>query len=271
MPRTAAVLDDRRLGKQRVEALQVLRALHVEDYGWARHPAVTMWRGHTTALVTYGMVVVDEWVERGHADRTRDQITEFVHPRTPPSWTQLARSTRLLPPWWGREDLHRSHRSALLRKDPAHYGPLFPDTPDDLDYVWPEPPAAPTPLGEPVAWVVRGGRHPDAVVLHLGRGELRDLEASTRARPTKRQRQIERFLHAMSPGDVVVVPDADTLYVGRLTDGREVAPDRLRRGVRWGGQLARFSLERPASLQDPQDVFVLRDEPSVPVVAPPTA
>jgi hypothetical protein len=31
-----------------------------------------------------------------------------------------------------------SHRSSLLRKDPEHYGPLFPsDTPRDLYYVWP--------------------------------------------------------------------------------------------------------------------------------------
>ncbi len=42
-----------------------------------------------------------------------------------------------LPPWLGREDVHRSHRSALLRKDPGHYRPLFGDEPDDLPYVWP--------------------------------------------------------------------------------------------------------------------------------------
>ena len=29
-------------------------------------------------------------------------------------------------------------RSSLLRKDPEHYGPIFPpDTPPDLDYAWP--------------------------------------------------------------------------------------------------------------------------------------
>lgn len=42
-----------------------------------------------------------------------------------------------LPPWLGDEDFHRSHRSSLLRKDPEHYRPLFPDDPDDLPYVWP--------------------------------------------------------------------------------------------------------------------------------------
>ena len=43
----------------------------------------------------------------------------------------------LLPPWLGDEQFHRSHQSSLLRKDPAHYGPLFSGVPDDLEYVWP--------------------------------------------------------------------------------------------------------------------------------------
>ncbi|MCW2903762.1 MAG: hypothetical protein JWO67_6027 [Streptosporangiaceae bacterium] len=37
---TAQVLDPRRLGKQRVETLQVLRGLTVTGYGWRHHPAV---------------------------------------------------------------------------------------------------------------------------------------------------------------------------------------------------------------------------------------
>ena len=42
-----------------------------------------------------------------------------------------------LPPWLGDADLHRSHRSALVRKDPDFYRREFPDDPDDLPYVWP--------------------------------------------------------------------------------------------------------------------------------------
>jgi hypothetical protein len=42
---TARVLDQRRLGKQRVEALQVLRGLIRPGYGWRHHPAVKMWAG----------------------------------------------------------------------------------------------------------------------------------------------------------------------------------------------------------------------------------
>ena len=43
MRRSAQVLDPRRLGKQRVECLQVLRGPTVEGYGWRHHPAVRMW------------------------------------------------------------------------------------------------------------------------------------------------------------------------------------------------------------------------------------
>ena len=42
-----------------------------------------------------------------------------------------------LPTWLFDSELQRSHRSALVRKDPDHYRPHFPDVPDDLPYVWP--------------------------------------------------------------------------------------------------------------------------------------
>jgi len=58
---SAAVLDDRRLGQQRVETYQILRALTWTSYGWKNHPAVTMWRGFTPALVRYGLDVCDAW------------------------------------------------------------------------------------------------------------------------------------------------------------------------------------------------------------------
>ena len=45
-----------------------------------------------------------------------------------------------LPPWLGDEAFHRSHRAALLRKDPTYYVPLLPGAlaaDPDLPYVWP--------------------------------------------------------------------------------------------------------------------------------------
>lgn len=124
---SAAALDRLRLGKQRVEALQILRALTREDYGWKHHPAVKMWRGYEPALVAYGLAICEEWVARGGKDNCAAQI-QAEGP---------APSTAHLPAWVGDEQFHRAHRSALLRKDPDHYGPQFGGEPDDLPYVWP--------------------------------------------------------------------------------------------------------------------------------------
>ena len=133
---SAACLDDRRLGKQRVETFQVLRAITWPTYGWKHHPAVRMWRGFVPALVAYGLACVDEWAARGHADSTRAALLEFTG-GTEPDWDEL-HDTGGLPPWVGDEAFHLSHRSALVGKDPQHYRPLFGDIPDDLPYVWPD-------------------------------------------------------------------------------------------------------------------------------------
>ncbi|HZB49442.1 MAG TPA: MSMEG_6728 family protein [Mycobacteriales bacterium] len=132
---SAAVLDDRRLGKQRVETYQILRALTWPKYGWKNHPAVRMWRGFTPALVRYGLDVCDAWEARGRADATRSALLAFTGGRVPE--TAALRAGGQLPPWLGEEPVHVSHRSALLRKDPAHYEDRFGDVPTDLPYVWP--------------------------------------------------------------------------------------------------------------------------------------
>ncbi|HEY8473304.1 MAG TPA: MSMEG_6728 family protein [Natronosporangium sp.] len=133
---TAGVLDPRRLGKQRVEALQVLRAITVPGYGWRHHPAAKMWLGYEEALVSYGLVICAEWCAAGRADTVAATLrAEFGRPvRGQP---ELAAAGEL-PPWLGWEPLHRSHRSSLLRKDPGYYRPRFgDDLPDDLPYEWP--------------------------------------------------------------------------------------------------------------------------------------
>ena len=137
---TARALDAARLGKQRVEALQVVRALTRPTYGWQHHPAVRMWRGHTQALGAYGLAICREWQRRGHADTCETKIVrELVDAGRdlPPCSMDDLRHDGLLPPWLGDDRVHRSHRSALLRKDPAWYGPRFTDVPPDLPYFWP--------------------------------------------------------------------------------------------------------------------------------------
>lgn len=137
--RTARVLDDRRLGKQRVEVLQILRALTRERYGWKNHPAVLMWAGYEEALGAYGLTVCRQWSKRGRADTCDPKIRAELKDlgiTEPRSQAELAAAGGL-PSWLGDEALHRSHRAALLRKDPEWYGERFADAPDDADYVWP--------------------------------------------------------------------------------------------------------------------------------------
>ncbi|WP_208544101.1 MSMEG_6728 family protein [Nocardioides seonyuensis] len=137
--RSARALDPKRLGKQRVETIQVVRALTVPGYGWANHPATLMWKGFEEALGRYGFVCCEVWTEMGFGDTCAATIaTDLAAAGVDRvrSQDELA-SADALPPWLGDEDLHRSHRSALLRKDPDHYRSQFTDVPDDLPYVWP--------------------------------------------------------------------------------------------------------------------------------------
>jgi hypothetical protein len=68
--RAVECLDNRRLGKQRVEAWQILRIVQaspvpVQGTAWANSPAVRMWRGFPDALAVYYNACLDEWARRG--------------------------------------------------------------------------------------------------------------------------------------------------------------------------------------------------------------
>lgn len=126
---SARCLDNRRLGKQRVETLQILKALTTPSYGWNNHPATRMWRGHSNALALYGLAICKEWIGRGYRDTCTDKIAAFLSPDAPTD----------LPAWLGSAPFHASHRSNLLRKEPAHYSQFHWTDGPDLPYVWPTP------------------------------------------------------------------------------------------------------------------------------------
>jgi hypothetical protein len=120
--KSAQVLDTRRLGRQRVEAYQILRVLAGLTRGWFNHPAVRMWRGYELALSAYMNTMIEEWEGRGYRNRmVRVALPEIFS----------------LPHWLGAPAFHASHRSNLLRKDPFHYRVYWPEERDDLGYVWP--------------------------------------------------------------------------------------------------------------------------------------
>ena len=128
-PDCAKTLDDKRLGKQRVECLQILKALRGETKGWRNHPATLMWYGHEEALTIYMNCCIDEWVRRGFKN-TMQRLALFpsMPDRYWPDW---------ILDWEVRQKVIDSHRSNLLRKDPVFYGQYGWNVPPDLPYFWP--------------------------------------------------------------------------------------------------------------------------------------
>jgi hypothetical protein len=246
-----------------------------------------MWRGHTAGLVVYALAMVRVWRERGFADSTETLIAEFA-PDAAAMTQPEAAAAGLLPSWVGDEELHLSHRSNLLAKDPDFYRSRFPADPADLPYKWPGaddvPPAAP-PVGVPV-WVVRPRAHNelgaalasgvvglgtqagvDVDATGLSPAELRALskELSGR-RPAKDLRQLSAFLDEMAPGDLVGLPIefGAGLLLGEVVGdyafaGRELLPHR--RPARFASVLPRSAARPPATLQDPRALFRITVDP----------
>lgn len=124
---SARVLDNKRLGKQRVETMQIMRGLvrtqvpHFEPspngtIPWANHPAALMWKGYEFALMTYQNTICDEWTRRGFNDTCKEKTQHF--------FDVLPDELRMphVPKWLGLKKFHSAHRANLLRKDPEYYG-----------------------------------------------------------------------------------------------------------------------------------------------------
>jgi len=142
---TAQSLDTKRLGKQRVEVLQILNANNsynksngdaflLKDIAWRNHPAVRMWRGYEGLLCVYGCMMCKEFLNRGYKDSLLSTFQDGV-----------CKYPLIVPYWWSsseyKERIVLSHRANLYKKDPAFYKEWkdIPYTP----YVWP-PSSSPT-------------------------------------------------------------------------------------------------------------------------------
>ena len=122
--KSVEVLDYRRLGKQRVETFQVLNILleRTPTKGWRNHPVTLMWTGYEPALKLYQNITISEWIRRGYNNNM--------------SYEEVDLDDVVMPPWFGNDVFHKSHRSNLLRKDYEYYSQYF-DEPSDLEYFWP--------------------------------------------------------------------------------------------------------------------------------------
>jgi hypothetical protein len=121
---SAKCLDWRRLGKQRVEGMQLLNA--TPGKGWYNHPARKMWAGYENALKHYVNCMINEWVYRGYKNK---MLLYFIE------------EPILYPPWYLNQEILnkviQSHRSNLLRKDSEFYGIFNWGVPSNLPYYWP--------------------------------------------------------------------------------------------------------------------------------------
>ena len=114
-----SVLDNQRLGKQRVEAGQIIKAIQnmyngeSTGRGYINHPATRMWIGYEDALVHYYNLCLDEWERRGY-NNTMERIEIHIDP------------SDIEMPWYiGWDHFHKSHQASLLRKHPAYYKDKF--------------------------------------------------------------------------------------------------------------------------------------------------
>ncbi len=119
----ASLLDNQRLGKQRVESRQILNCIE-NGGGWSNHPIVHSWRPYVDALKYYTNCIIIEFIRRGG----NNNLPLFEVPKT------------ILMPWWVKWDrLHQSHRAMLMRKDKFYYHDKF--TVDEeysnYGYIWP--------------------------------------------------------------------------------------------------------------------------------------
>jgi len=105
---TAKVLDNKRLGKQRVETLQIYNNLVGKKTRWYNHPAVQMWKVYENVLLQYGVLICREWQQRGFNDTLHNKFNDILVSKIPVEF--------VYPEWYGNEKFHSRHRSRLLFK-----------------------------------------------------------------------------------------------------------------------------------------------------------
>jgi hypothetical protein len=132
--------DTKRLGKQRVENLQIIKALKQGGGlhgGWSKHPASRMWENFELSLLAYQEAICWVWVSKGFKDTCWMKSRAFF---TEEELEKYDRGDYETPEWIGDEDFHYAHRSSLVFKAPEIYAELFPDIDvngEPVPYIWP--------------------------------------------------------------------------------------------------------------------------------------
>lgn len=130
---SAKCLDRQRLGKQRVETLQILQALLGlnKTSRWRHHPASRMWRGYEYQLCLYGQAMSEEWISRGYRDNLLPMFKRLANALVKKDRNQS------VPPWLD-DELCSNHRANLIRKNADHYSQFgWTESPTE-GYIWPD-------------------------------------------------------------------------------------------------------------------------------------
>ena len=128
---SASNLDVKRLGKQRIEAIQIAMCLLEKESKWKNHPAVKMWKGFEVFLVKeYLKSILDEWNKRGFKnEKCKEHYFRLL---------EKVKNKKIIKPYWINSEFIEAHRSNLIRKKPEFYKKLWSFTESNLEYIWPK-------------------------------------------------------------------------------------------------------------------------------------
>ncbi len=147
-------LDNKRLGKQRVEANQLISIittrkqfnLHNEvnkytlsqlkkqypeiKFGWINHPATLLWEDYLEELKLYFNICIRVWT-------SRKNVKGQPMKNNMPFHKVLLREQYTRVPWFlTNTRFTNAHQSALMFKEPAHYKQFKWQVEPKLDYIW---------------------------------------------------------------------------------------------------------------------------------------
>ena len=138
-------LDYRRLGKQRIEAKQIIESLENNSLGWSKHPATLSFSKNIDSLKAYYNICIQEWINRGYKCNMKiyDEIDEskysplicefdgkkaIFHEDNEKSYPKFVS----FPPYF------YAHRASLYRKNNNFYSSKnFPEEYLEKGYFWP--------------------------------------------------------------------------------------------------------------------------------------
>ena len=130
------LLDNKRLGKQRLEAKAIIDILEYYDENdempantaWTNHPATMMWVGHTNALKVYFNYVLHFWEKRGFKnnyeyydiEREDVEIIKCIFEDNVATFEKKANKDTF-PIWFCFPPFYLAQRAALIMKDRDYY------------------------------------------------------------------------------------------------------------------------------------------------------